>query len=105
MDTSTLSAINAYKDQLRLAREGSPAALQDDANSSAFLDMVREAAGDAINTQRQAEALQMDSLTGGTVDITDLVTAVSSAELTVSTVVAVRDRVINAYQEIIRMPL
>ncbi|NBX04163.1 MAG: flagellar hook-basal body complex protein FliE, partial [Alphaproteobacteria bacterium] len=47
----------------------------------------------------------MEALTGGKVDLTDLVTAVSSAELTLNTVVAVRDKVINAYQEIIRMPI
>ncbi len=35
----------------------------------------------------------------------DVVQAVSNAELTLQTVVAVRDRVVNAYQEIMRMPI
>jgi flagellar hook-basal body complex protein FliE len=35
----------------------------------------------------------------------DVVTAVSNAEMTLQTVVAVRDRVLNAYQEIMRMPI
>jgi flagellar hook-basal body complex protein FliE len=38
-------------------------------------------------------------------DVVDLVTAVSEAEATVQTVVAVRDKVITAYQEIMRMPI
>ena len=41
----------------------------------------------------------------GEADITDVVQAVTSAELTLQTVVAVRDRMISAYQEIMRMPI
>ena len=35
----------------------------------------------------------------------DVVTAVSSAEASLETVMAVRDQVISAYQEIMRMPI
>ena len=35
----------------------------------------------------------------------DVVTAVSSAEASLETVMAVRDQVIQAYQEIMRMPI
>ena len=38
-------------------------------------------------------------------DLTDLVTSVTNAELTLQTVVAVRDRMISAYQDIIKMPI
>jgi flagellar hook-basal body complex protein FliE len=38
-------------------------------------------------------------------ELTDVVTAVSNAELTLQTVVTIRDRVIQAYQDIIRMPI
>ncbi|MFN0042019.1 MAG: flagellar hook-basal body complex protein FliE [Alphaproteobacteria bacterium] len=41
----------------------------------------------------------------GKADLTHLVTAVSNAELTLQTVVGVRDRAIQAYQEISRMPI
>ena len=41
----------------------------------------------------------------GTADLNDVVMAVGKAEMTLQTVVAVRDRVIQAYQEIIRMPI
>jgi flagellar hook-basal body complex protein FliE len=37
--------------------------------------------------------------------VTDVVTAVTNAEVALDTVVAVRDRVISAYQEIMRMPI
>lgn len=38
-------------------------------------------------------------------ELHELVTAVSNAELTLKTVVAVRDKVISAYQDIMRMPV
>jgi len=41
----------------------------------------------------------------GKADVTDIVTAVNNAEIALETVVAVRDKVIGAYQEIMRMPV
>jgi flagellar hook-basal body complex protein FliE len=41
----------------------------------------------------------------GKADLVDVVTAVSSAEASLETVMAIRDQVINAYQEIMRMPI
>ncbi|PCJ87057.1 MAG: flagellar hook-basal body complex protein FliE [Hyphomicrobiales bacterium] len=38
-------------------------------------------------------------------NLVDVVTAVSEAEATVQTVVAIRDKVVTAYQEILRMPI
>jgi flagellar hook-basal body complex protein FliE len=38
-------------------------------------------------------------------DPLDVVTAITSAEVTLQTVVAVRDKMIQAYQEILRMPI
>ena len=43
--------------------------------------------------------------TAGKTNVTDVVEAVSSAEVTLQAVTAVRDRVVNAYQEILRMPI
>ena len=38
-------------------------------------------------------------------DITDVVSAVTQAELTLKTVVAVRDKLVTSLQEIMRMPI
>ena len=46
----------------------------------------------------------MGALTKET-SLVDIVTAVTNAEVALETAVAVRDRVIAAYQEIIRMPI
>jgi flagellar hook-basal body complex protein FliE len=41
----------------------------------------------------------------GQADIVDVVNAVNAAELSLDTVVAVRDKVIQAYQSIMQMPI
>lgn len=71
---------------------------------STFMDMVREAATDAVASNRRAEKLSAEGL-AGKADVTQVVTALSEAEATLNTVVTVRDRVISAYQEIMRMPI
>ncbi|MEQ8604417.1 MAG: flagellar hook-basal body complex protein FliE [Marivibrio sp.] len=71
---------------------------------SRFVDMVRTAAQDAIDANRNAEQLGMDAV-AGKASVQEVVTAVSEAEATLQTVVAVRDRIISAYQEILRMPI
>jgi flagellar hook-basal body complex protein FliE len=107
MTINALSAANAYKNQLKLQQTLEDAAGGGEAGTakSAFAQMMEDTAKTAIENQYQTEALKIDSLTGGKVDLADLVSAVSSAELTLSTVVAIRDKVISAYQDIIRMPI
>lgn len=69
-----------------------------------FGDFIREAATESIATMRGGEKASAQAVTGNA-DLTDVVEAVTSAELTLQTVVAVRDRMLSAYQEIMRMPI
>lgn len=41
----------------------------------------------------------------GEADLKDVVTAIANAEHTLETIVAVRNKVLNAHQEILRMPI
>ena len=59
---------------------------------------------DAARAYRDAEAKSMQAIAGGG-DITDVVTAVSKAELALQTTVTIRDRVVQAYQDIMKMPI
>src|SRR5690348_3589574 len=108
MDSSALSAINAYRNQLKMMQNGGDSSqATDDTNSgTSFSQLVEGAIKGAGDTMNKAETMEIQSMTGtGKVDLTDLITAVSNAELTLNTVVAVRDKVIGAYQEIIRMSI
>lgn len=105
MDANIARAAGAYQNKMNLA-EGLPSvpSLDSDTNKPSFSNMLGDALQNAVDVNLRAEKMQVQALTGD-VEITDLVTAISEAELTLSTVVNVRDRVIAAYQEIIRMPI
>ena len=75
-----------------------------DSSGSHFVDLVKSAAQNAVDANRQAEKLSVDAI-AGKADLTEVVAAVAHAESTLQTVVTVRDRIISAYQEIMRMPI
>ena len=70
----------------------------------AFGDMVKQSAASAVNTLKAGEAATLNAISGKA-DMTQVVTAVSNAEVTLQAAVAVRDRVIQAYLDVIRMPI
>lgn len=69
-----------------------------------FGHLVQQAIREAGQTSQAAEQSAMQ-VAGGRGDIVDVVTAVAAAETQMETVIAVRDQVISAYQEILRMPI
>jgi len=69
-----------------------------------FADLVKDSIGGAIDTSKVSETASIKTISGKS-DVVDLVTAVNDAEMTLQTVIAVRDRVVQAYQEIMRMPI
>lgn len=71
---------------------------------ASFGDMVRDMVTEAAETGRVSEDVSQDALVGKA-DLNDVVMAVSNAEVSLQTVVAIRDKVIEAYQEILRMPI
>ncbi|MDQ0462381.1 flagellar hook-basal body complex protein FliE [Caulobacter ginsengisoli] len=69
-----------------------------------FGDLVKSAMTDAVQSSKTAES-QIAKQVAGKADLIDVVTSISSAEASLETVMAVRDQVISAYQEIMRMPI
>jgi flagellar hook-basal body complex protein FliE len=69
-----------------------------------FGDLLKSAMTDAMKASKTAET-QMANQVAGKAQLVDVVTAVSSAESSLETVMAIRDQVISAYQEIMRMPI
>lgn len=71
---------------------------------STFAAMLAETLEDAVETGYRGENAAIRATTGAT-DLQSLVEAVNAADLSLQSVVAVRDRIISAYQDIIRMPI
>ena len=70
-------------------------------NFSALLSSTLESVGDAGH---RADSQAM-AVAGGKANVVDVVTAVAESETALQTLVAVRDRVISAYEEIMRMQI
>ena len=69
-----------------------------------FAEALRGAMEGAVQNLNQGEKMSV-AAAAGQADINEVITAVSKAELTLQTVVTLRDRVVQAYQDILRMPI
>jgi flagellar hook-basal body complex protein FliE len=74
------------------------------AASAGFGAALTRAMEQAVEVGREADTASTRALAGSG-SVTDVVLAVGRAELTLQTAVAVRDRVVAAYQDVMRMPI
>jgi flagellar hook-basal body complex protein FliE len=73
-------------------------------STGAFSQALESAGQQAVDSLKTGDTATLEAVTGKA-QLSDVVTAVTNAEVTLQTVVAVRDKVIQAYQEILRMPI
>jgi flagellar hook-basal body complex protein FliE len=74
------------------------------AGSEGFGAALSHALGGAVQTGQQADAMAAQGLNGQG-DLTQIVTSVTQAQLALQTTVALRDRMVQAYQSIMNMPI
>jgi flagellar hook-basal body complex protein FliE len=102
---SPLSAASAYANIARLANDlaRAPGATQG-AGDTGFAALLKDALGSVVEAGRKSDA-QTQSLANGKSNMVDVVTAVAQTEVAVDAMVAVRDKVIAAYEDIMKMPI
>jgi flagellar hook-basal body complex protein FliE len=98
----TGNAVAAYNAAVK--RMGAPGIESRDQAGPGFSEVLQQLGKEAVNTTKEAEKASLQAVEGKA-DLNQVVNSVTAAELTVQTVTAVRDRVISAYQEILRMPI
>jgi flagellar hook-basal body complex protein FliE len=102
---AALAAIQAYTAaQTSAASLTSGAAAASQTGGAGFSQMLSQVLSETMSSTKAAET-QMANQVQGKAELIDVVTAISSAEASLETVMAVRDQVIQAYQEILRMPI
>ncbi len=99
-DIPALTAINAYKNTAGIAQNISNSG----GEGVSFSGLVRETMNEAGSALSNAEAVSAKALLNEA-SLDDLAVSVTNAEMTLKTIVAVRDRVIAAYQDIMKMPI
>ncbi len=95
MDITALSAARTYA-EARPATQADP--------GSGATAAARALGQDFATTLAQSESLARQAMVGDA-DPHALVTALAQTELVVETAVSIRNRVVEAYQEILRMPV
>jgi flagellar hook-basal body complex protein FliE len=66
--------------------------------------MVKDAIGSVIESGKKSDG-QSQAMAAGKANIVDVATAVTETEVAIEAMVSVRDKVIAAYEEIMRMPI
>jgi flagellar hook-basal body complex protein FliE len=107
--TNPVSAANAYAAIARLntgAAAVKPQAALGGASEGGnpFASLVQQFVTNTADSGRKAEAMMAQAAVGKA-DLIDVVTAVTESEAAIETLVAVRDKVIASYEEIMRMPI
>ena len=93
-------AISAYQQTSGSAAGGGTGSAAGDS----FGSMLERTIGGAVATGQDADASATNAVVNGG-DITHVVTAVSQAQLALQEVVAVRDKVVQAYQDVMKMSI
>lgn len=108
---SPLSATNAYAAISRLtdptsAGAGLAKSITNAAagEGSGFGAMLKDALASVAESGRKSDA-QARGMAQGKADIVNVVTAVAETEVAIDAVVSVRDKVIQAYEDIMKMPI
>ena len=99
-----LAAVQAYQAAVRAAQQSNMGTQPEPTSGLDFGNMVTSAIADTTGAVANAEQMSA-AAAAGEAELLDVVTAVSAAEISLATVVAVRDEVVRAYQEILRMPI
>jgi flagellar hook-basal body complex protein FliE len=100
-------AANAYSSLARLLEQGGAGKSYDSGSSSAgpsFGDLLKGALGSVVEGGRQADQ-QTAAMAAGKANVMDVVTAVAETDVKISTLVSVRDKVISAYEDIMKMAI
>jgi flagellar hook-basal body complex protein FliE len=108
MDMKAVSAIQNFTNArathaIQNYADARPATEPSDAQPS-MMETVKSVATDFAETLAQSEAVAKEAMVGDA-DPHALVQALAQTELAVEAAVTVRNRVVEAYQEILRMPV
>ena len=98
-------AANAYAALARMTSAPAGAGKGAEAGGGqSFGAVLKEALGSVMDAGRKSDA-QTVAMTTGKANVMDVVTAVAETDVAVSTLVSVRDRMIQSYEDIMRMPI
>ena len=100
MVMDVVGALSAYQNA-GAKGSGAKAAAGTNQNGETFSDVMESFVGDAIDSVKKGEEMAAKGATGKA-DMQNVILAVSEAEVMMTAMTTIRDKVITAYQEVIR---
>jgi flagellar hook-basal body complex protein FliE len=97
-------AANAYASLARMMEFGAAAGKSSEGSGPSFSSVLKDALVNVMESGRKSDA-QTVAMASGKANVMDVVTAVADTDVAVSTLVSVRDRVIQSYEDIMKMPI
>ena len=97
-------AANAYANFARMMERGGAEKGGQNSGGPSFGALLKDAVGGVLETGRKSDAQTM-AMASGKANVMDVVTAVAETDVAVSTLVSVRDKVISAYEDIMKMAI
>ena len=97
-------AASAYANLARILDTGGAGKGGETSGGPSFSSVLKDALGSVADAGRKSDA-QTVAMAQGKANVMDVVTAVADTDVAVSTLVSVRDRVIAAYEDIMKMPI
>jgi flagellar hook-basal body complex protein FliE len=97
-------AANAYAALSRIMESGDAEKSGQSAGGPSFSALLKDAVGSVLDAGKKSDAQTM-AMSSGKANVMDVVTAVAETDVAVSTLVSVRDRVIQSYEDIMKMPI
>ena len=96
-------AANAYASLAKIMEQPGAGKAAETGGPS-FSALLKDAVGSVLDAGKKSDA-QSVAMASGKANVMDVVTAVAETDVAVSTLVSVRDRVIQSYEDIMRMPI
>lgn len=108
INTPFNAAAAAYGNASRLinqaAKPQADLTAQTSSGGNNFADLLAQNVQGVVDQGRQSDQMALD-MVSGKANVVDMVTALSETEMAIESMVTIRDRVISAYEEIMRMPI
>ena len=97
-------AANAYANLAKILDTGGAGKGPSEGGGPSFGALLKDAIGSVLDAGKKSDA-QTVAMASGKANVMDVVTAVAETDVAVSTLVSVRDRVIQSYEDIMKMPI
>ncbi len=99
-----ISGLTSVESQVRLSGPAAPQASVSPAAGTSFEDALSQAIGSAVGVLQAGEAVAIQGVEGGVAPM-KVVESVMAAQRSLQSILAIRDKVVSAYQEIAHMAI